>query len=121
MDTDKLDEIQNHFQQVVDAMKQEQESYWNSLTPEQQLLAFCAIMRRVYQGELEEKRSYRGVLYGTFGWGPEAYMPAQMAGYLSIHNSIMPDDHDRKLLEQFCQQQQIPDHEAKITDWFSHY
>jgi hypothetical protein len=40
------------------------------------------------QGELDEKRSYRGVLYGIFGWGPEAYAAAQHAGFLGLHNSI---------------------------------
>jgi len=116
-----LAEIRDHFKAITDQMELEQEQYWNSLTPEQQLNAFCAIMRRVYKGELEEKRSYRGVLYGVFGWGPEAYMPAQMAGYLSIHNAIMPDTYDGDLLRAFCKQQNIEDAENKINNWFSHY
>lgn len=125
MDTEEklqaMQEIRDHFKEVTDQMELEQEQYWNSLTPEQQLNAFCAIMRRVYKGELEEGRSYRGVLYGVFGWGPEAYMPAQLAGYLSIHNAIMPDTYDGDLLRAFCKQQQIEDAETKINNWFSHY
>lgn len=116
-----LSDISKVFQEAEQGMELEQEQYWNSLTAEQQLWAFCAIMRRVYKGELEEGRSYRGVLYSVFGWGPEAYMPAQLAGYLSIHNAIMTDDYERRLLEQFCKQQNIEDAETKILDWFGHY
>lgn len=63
------------------------ESFWNSLSPEDQLWVFCAVMRRYCQA-IKENRSYRGTLYSVFGWGPEAYAPAQMAGFLEIHNSV---------------------------------
>jgi hypothetical protein len=116
-----LERLQDHFKVVMDEMEQEQESYWSGLTPHQQLLVFCAVVRRICKGELEDGRSYRGVLYSTFGWGPEAYMPAQLAGYLELHNAIMQDNHERQLLEAFCKQQGIQDAKDKIDDWFSHY
>jgi hypothetical protein len=25
-------------------------------------------------------------------WGPEAYFPAQIAGYMELHNAIVTDD-----------------------------
>jgi hypothetical protein len=56
---------------------------------EQQLNAFCAVVRRIYKGELEDKGTYRYVLYNIFGFGPESYVPAQMAGFLGLHNSIV--------------------------------
>ena len=65
-----------------------QEEYWASLTKEQQLDAFCSVMRRLHRGELVEGRSYRGVLYDVFDFGPESYAAAQMAGYLELHNCI---------------------------------
>ena len=64
------------------------EAYWNSLTKDQQLDAFCAVVRRIYQGEIKERRSYRGVLYDVFEFGPDSYVPAQYAGYLTIHNML---------------------------------
>jgi hypothetical protein len=73
-------------------MEEDQEKYWSSLTPEQQLDAFCCISRRIVDGELTKKGSYRYVLYDVFGWGPESYLPAQVAGYLTIHNAIMSDE-----------------------------
>lgn len=97
-----LNEFSKVFNEVMDEIEKDSEAYWNSLSKEDQLKAFCAVSRRIVQGELVDKGSYRHVLYGVFGFGPEAYAPAQLAGYLTIHNSIMADDHDVRLLEAFC-------------------
>lgn len=121
MDDNDMEVIRESFARVEQALELEQESYWSGLTPQQQLWAFCAVMRRVCEAELVENRSYRGVLYGKFGWGPEAYMPAQLAGFLSIHNAIWPEDHERRILEAFCKQQNILDAENKINGWFQQY
>ena len=86
----------------VKEMQKEQEEYWNSLTKEQQLMAFCAISRRIVDGEIKQKGTYRYVLYDVFGFGPEAYMPAQVAGYLSIHNAIFDAEHEADLLNAFA-------------------
>ena len=83
-----LDEISKIFNEAMAEVEKESEDYWNSLSKEDQLKAFCAISRRIYKGEIEERGSYRYVLYDVFGFGPEAYAQAQMSGYLEIHNSI---------------------------------
>ena len=94
---DKLEESSKVFNQAMKELENKSEQYWNSLSKEQQLDAFCAISRRIYRGEIEEQGSYRYVLYQVFGFGPEAYAQAQCAGYLAVHNSIYagqnPDDH----------------------------
>ena len=99
---DTLDKISNSFNEAMDQLEIEQEEYWNSLSKEQQLNAFCAVARRIYKGDIELNGSYRYVLYEVFGFGPEAYAPAQMAGYLSIHNAIFTASQERKLLEDFA-------------------
>lgn len=99
---EELSELGQQFQKVIDAMKKEQEEYWNSLTKEQQLLAFCAMSRRIVDGEIKQKGTYRYVLYNVFGFGPEAYMPAQCAGYLDIHNAIYDAEHEADLLKAFA-------------------
>ena len=71
-----------------DELEVQSEEYWNSLSKQQQLDCFCAVMRRVYRGDVELRGSYRYVLYDVFGFGPNAYAPAQLSGYLSIHNLI---------------------------------
>lgn len=85
---DKLHESGRQMLEAFDAYQQMANSYYSSLEPEEQLLAFCAIVEKLCKGELDEGRSYRGILYTTFGWGPEAYAAAQHAGFLGLHNSI---------------------------------
>jgi len=85
---DSLNDISDIFNKVMAEIEQESENYWNSLSKEDQLKVFCAVSRRIYQGEIVDRGSYRHVLYDTFGFGPEAYAQAQMSGYLTIHNAI---------------------------------
>ena len=91
-DTEKalveLEETSNAFMVAMNILKDEQEAYWASLTKEEQLKAFCAVSRRIHKGEVELGGTYRYVLYDVFGFGPEAYAQAQLAGYLDIHNAI---------------------------------
>lgn len=88
---DLLQELAAAGELMREAAKQfekDSEAAWNALDKEQQLMLFCAVVRRIYDGEVKERRSYRGVLYDVFGFGPESYAPAQYAGYLTIHNMI---------------------------------
>lgn len=93
-DADKLAAL-TKLGSMVDASliheEQLSESFWQGLSSEEQLWAFCAIIRRLSQANLVDRKSFRGVLYDTFGWGPEAYGPAQLAGYLTLHNSLYSD------------------------------
>ena len=84
-----LDELRPAFQEAMAQEEKQSEEFWNSLTKDQQIQVFCAVMRRVYKGEIEENRSYRGMLYDVFGFGPESYAVAQMSGFLTIHNCIL--------------------------------
>lgn len=99
---EQLAETSRQFQQVFKQLEAEQEEYWNSLTKAEQISVFCSVARRIYKGELVDKRSYRGVLYDVFDFGPEAYAVAQDAGYLALHNSIMNESHDYDLLLAFA-------------------
>lgn len=84
-----LEEFSKIFNKTMEFLEAEQEKFWNSLSKEDQLKVFCAVVRRIHKAELLEDQTYRGVLYGTFGFGPEAYAQAQCAGYLELHNSIV--------------------------------
>lgn len=120
MDTgDKLEEISKVFNETFDQIEKEQEQYWNSLTKDQQLMVFCAICRRLVEGELEARGSYRYNLYQVFGFGPEAYVPAQLAGYLALHNSIHHAGHDIDLLTAFCKENKIKSYEEKIRNFLT--
>ena len=60
------------------------------------------ILSRLYRSEIIEKRSYRGFLYTTMGFGPESYTYAQEAGFIDIHNSVIWD-RDEKTVKNFMQ------------------
>jgi L-rhamnose mutarotase len=113
-----LQELQDEFNRVFKKLEQEQEQYWNSLSKEDQLKCFCAVARRIFKGEIEKHGTYRYVLYDVFGFGPEAYAQAQMAGYLTIHNAIMTPDHEYDLLVAFCKQHNIENYHEKISESF---
>ena len=98
IDDEQWQEATRQFENAFKELETLQEAYWASLTKEQQLDAFCAVVRRLSQGELDQGRSYRGVLYDVFGFGPEAYSAAQMAGYLELHNCIYKKEKLRELL-----------------------
>jgi len=88
---DNLQLLHDSSSPFIKAMKEiedDSEKFWYTMSKEDQLKVFCAVVRRIHKAELEDRRSYRGALYNVFGFGPEAYAQAQMSGYLDIHNAI---------------------------------
>ena len=86
-----FDEVSDAYGKIMKQIEQEQEEYWNSLSKDDQLKAFCAVVRRIVQGELRDKGSYRWVLYDVFGFGPEAYVRGMDCGFMALHNAIVTD------------------------------
>ncbi len=112
--SDALRDDSNFYMKAMKEIENEQEAYWNSLSKDDQLKAFCAVVRRIVQGELRDKGSYRWVLYDVFGFGPESYTQGMDCGYMAIHNAIMDEDHDERLLKAFCTKFEISDSDEKI-------
>jgi hypothetical protein len=83
-----LEQARLVFEEVSAQNRKEADSFWNDLTYDQQLMAFYAVVSRIYKGEIEDKGSYRWVLYDVFGFGPDAYGLGMDCGYMSLHNSI---------------------------------
>jgi hypothetical protein len=96
-----LDDIREPFMEAMKRSEEESEEMWNSLTHDEKLNVFCAVIRRIYEGEIEKRGSYRYVLYDVFKFGPEAYVQAQIAGYLSIHNAIYDSVTMKDILKDF--------------------
>lgn len=112
-----LHELQDMFSATMAEIKAEREKYWESLTHDEQLKCFCAVVERIMEGE-EEGRSYRGILYTTFGFGPEAYAQAQMAGFLGLHNSIYNSNHEREMLTHFAKHAGIENPEDVVDSFY---
>jgi hypothetical protein len=74
--------------EAKDAKEEEYDAYWDSLSYENQLASFYSVVKRIYQGEIKDRGSYRWVLYDVFGFGPEAYTLGMDCGYMYLHNAI---------------------------------
>ena len=122
MDNDQrlqaLSELSKVFNEAMQECEMEQESYWNSLSKDDQLKAFCAVVRRIHKGDVEDKGSYRYVLYNIFEFGPESYGQAQMAGYLALHNCIFDSEHERDTLKAFAAKVGVADPEEAVHDFY---
>ena len=86
---------------AFDEYQKECESVFNSLSYEDRLKVFCAVTRLIKEGELEEKRSYRGMLYDKFQFSLDSYTAAQNAGYIDIHNSLFTQDDLKQFVKKF--------------------
>jgi hypothetical protein len=84
----ELGEEQEKAEKHFDA---EMDDWWNAMSKEDQMKAFYSVVKRVVDGELVQKGSYRYILYEVFGFEPESYMIAMMAGFMALHNSIERD------------------------------
>ena len=62
--------------------------YWNSLTYEDKLKAFSSVVKRIVKGDIEDKGTYRYVLYDVFGFEIDSYLVGMECGYLTLHNYI---------------------------------
>ena len=119
-----LSEIQSEFMEAHRIHQNRIDEKWNALSKEDQLDYFCAVVKRIHQGDVEEGRSYRGVLYGVFGFGPEAYGLAQMSGYLDLHNLIFSPDYERRLLTKYGEyvaeqlKVDLPDPNRLVADFY---
>jgi hypothetical protein len=113
---DALHESGREIAKAFDEYQNLCRSYYSGLDPEEQLMAFCAIVEKLCQGELDDNRSYRGVLYDTFGWGPEAYSAAQCAGFLSLHNSIYSFEDLKHVFKQTLKELEIEVDPDRLSD-----
>ena len=84
----KLSELQEDIEKKTES---EMDAWWNNLSKEDQMRAFYSVVKRLVDGELDQKGSYRYVLYEVFGFGSESYMLGMMCGYMALHNSIDRD------------------------------
>lgn len=89
MDTlTELGELQEDLEKQTE---REMDEWWNAMSKDDQMKAFYSVVKRLVDGELEQKGSYRYVLYDVFGFGPESYMLGMMCGFMALHNSIERD------------------------------
>jgi hypothetical protein len=64
------------------------DEFWNSLSKEEQMMAFYSVCKRIYDGDIDRKGSYRSVLYQVFGFDNSSYTMGMDSGYMAIHNML---------------------------------
>lgn len=86
--TKALEDLRKFQEQAQEIYNEAADQFWNSLSKENQLQCFYSVVKRIYKAEIEQKSSYRYVLYDVFGFGPEAYSVGMSCGYHAIHNGL---------------------------------
>ena len=92
MDSPEWQDIQDKFQLSILQYEKDCDEYWDNLSYDDQLKAFYSVVKRIVKGDIEENRSYRGVLYDVFGFDAAAYSIGMECGYMALHNSIVSKD-----------------------------
>ena len=64
------------------------DDWWNNLPEHEREWAFYSVCKRIYQGEIVDKGSYRYVLYDIFGFDGGMYAHGMDSGYMALHNVI---------------------------------
>ena len=93
------EELSNSFQRWEQELEEDHDKFWNGLSEDDQLKAFCSVMRRLHKAEIEEHGTYRYTLYDVFGFGHESYVEAQVSGFLAIHNAIWDGERLGQLID----------------------
>jgi hypothetical protein len=85
---EEMDAIGQEMQKYKEQYEAENNAWWDGLTEKERQDAFYAVCKRIYQGDIVDRGTYRYVLYDVFGFGPEMYVAGMDCGYMTIHNSI---------------------------------
>lgn len=87
-DSPKFRKIQTAFQEASEAYEADADNFWKNLSEEDKLYAFYSVCKRIYEGNVERRGSYRYVLYDVFNFGLESYMVGLECNYMQLHNFI---------------------------------
>jgi len=103
LDSPKWEEASKAFNDGINAFQKEADDLWQALPYDDKLKLFCAMSKLIYEGEIKQRGTYRYVLYDVFDFGPDAYVPAQCAGYLAIHNAIFDGEEVANTIKEFVE------------------
>ena len=117
------EELSNSFQRWEQELEEDHDKFWNGLSKDDQLKAFCSVMRRLYKAEIEQNSSYRHTLYDVFGFGSESYVQAQLSGFLAIHNAIWDGERLHSLIDKLEAKvvESMPDRPEEVKQIFNKF
>lgn len=88
---EELQKISDTFQKMQEDFEKKNDDWWDNLSMEEKEHAFYAVVKRIHQGDMVDKGSYRYVLYDVFGFDFGMYVQGMNCGYMDIHNAIIVD------------------------------
>jgi hypothetical protein len=94
---DVIAQESEHFQELILQEAVEMDQWWDGLSQEDQMRAFYSVVKRLVKGEIEDRGSYRYILYDVFGFDAESYMLGMNCGFMTLHNSIYTQQEMREL------------------------
>ncbi len=103
LDSPEWEETSKALNDGINAFQKEADDLWQALPYDDKLKLFCAMSKLIYEGEIKQRGTYRYVLYDVFDFGPDAYVPAQCAGYLAIHNAIFDGEEVANTIKEFVE------------------
>lgn len=107
----KIDEEENKSKLIFE---EDCKNIWNNLSKDDQLKVFCFVVKNLYESELIENKSYRGILYDKFNFGLNSYGAALNSGFLQLHNSVYTKCELKTLLKKFITENKIEVEEKNI-------
>jgi DNA-directed RNA polymerase subunit RPC12/RpoP/bacterioferritin-associated ferredoxin len=78
-------------------LHRQMDDWWHGLSVQERENAFFSVVKRLYKAECVGRKSYRGVLYEEFGFGPEAYAMGISCNFLALHNCIRTHEELREM------------------------
>ena len=84
----KLSDIGQEMEKHRKQYEADNDAWWNSLSETEREDAFYAVCKRLRQGELKDRGSYRYVMYNVFGFDPGMYARGMDCGFMALHNAI---------------------------------
>ena len=112
--SDKWKELSKAMQEAQEMYEEEAQQFWDSLSYEDKLRAFYAVSKRIHKGDVEDKGSYRYVLYEIFGFEMESYGIGMDCGYMDIHNSIRTASEIESIVRRILSESQL---DCSSVDW----
>ena len=88
LDSPEMEEFRKAWKEQQERYMNEATEFWNNLSYDDSLKLFYYVVSKIYQGDVVERRSYRGMLYEKFSFGMDAYTIGMDAKYLELHNII---------------------------------
>jgi hypothetical protein len=84
----KLSDIGQEMEKAKLVYEAKNDAWWNGLSETEREDAFYAVCKRLFQGEIKQRGTYRYVLYDVFGFDPGMYVAGMECGYMALHNAI---------------------------------